>query len=1046
MVAWLLAVGIWLWAGSGDALAGMSTSDATVGSDTSEDAPAVSDGSGEVSAVGVVESAGSAGFVAESYARDYSVTVGEAGRRLNRVASLQEAMGSIRALEGSRVAGWGVDHGEDFGAWVWLAGDAVPGVEAARVAAAHDDVEIRTGANHTYEELLAAQDRIDPKLVEDDPEVSSKIAAMVVYTGIDMAANSVKIAIDPGSGSGRSRRNATSGQESDAEGFAKQAAELGEALQKHTGVGVTVTDASGFAKTANFRAGDAITTCTAGFAAKQTGGLYGLLTAGHCNNYQRLHGQVLPFVVGGQGPRADAQFHSVPFGSPLWLTNQYICGADADAVCGVTGTRERTEMMGAYVCKTGKVTGVSCGEVTDITISLAEWLTDGANACQDEDGNAMTCENVFVEMQGPGLSVCSGDSGAPVYDANGVAYGILGGSSGGRLPCGYEGVRALFTAIKEAETYLGVKVLTATPSLPGVPQNLEGRLRTDTAGVLELTWEPVEDAMRYNVYRLIRGLGLDYELIGTPRLPRFADEHGGFSLGLRNQYIVRAATNISVSRPSNDFQIDTITTKDLHAVVSSDGAHVELSWKLVSPGHIVDFPLFEIYRRTVGQGTDYSSIGREKCCSMLDTISGLPPGEKYVYRVRPINSNNWMGSWGLSSNYATVQIPITRPHARPAFDGMIRPNGKPFRGAIISWDMGASWDKIKDQSLLFAVDRRAAVEGQEYVFIGATEVDKPIYYDPLERLTPGLEYYYRVITIAKPRWWVNPPLYASIKVPALTDLKASVSPDSTLVRITWAKPVGDVVRYEVYRRAAVKGHAYAKIGESRTASYSDRYAGLVPGVEYYYRVKAVGASGLAGSWGSGKNYARAVAPAVGNIKAATVSGGVSVSWAKPVGDVVRYEVYRRAAVKGYAYAKIGETETASYSDRYAGLVPGVEYYYRVKAVGASGLAGSWGSGKNYARAVAPAVGNIKAATVSGGVSVSWAKPVGDVVRYEVYRRAAVKGYAYAKIGETETASYSDRYAGLVPGVEYYYRVKAVGASGLAGSWGPGPNYASIRYR
>ncbi len=1064
MVAWLVAVGMWLWAGSAEASAitGTSETEASSGSsgepaavtDTSED-ETVSDGSGEEAiadgsqdelAAGVVESEGSAGFVAESYARDYSVSVEEAGRRLSRIASLQEAMGSIRALEGSRVAGWGINHGNDFGAWVWLAGEEAPGVEAARVAAAHDDVEIRTGANHTYEELQAAQDQINPMQIKGDPEIRSKIAAMVVYTGIDMTANSVKIAIDPGLGSGRSRRDATPQQASITEGVAAEAALLGEALQEHTGVGVTLTDATGFAKTANFRAGQSITTCTAGFAAKKVGGPYGVLTAGHCNDYQRLHGQVLPFVVGGQGPRADAQFHSVPFGSPLWLTNEYICGADADAVCGVTGTRERTEMMGAYVCKTGKVTGVSCGEVTDITISLAEWLADGANACQDKDGNRITCENVFVEVQGPSLSVCSGDSGAPVYDANGVAYGILGGSNGGRVPCGYEGVRALFTAIKEAEDYLGVRVLTATPSLPSVPQNLEGRLRTDTAGVLELTWEPVEDAMRYNVYRLIRGLGLDYELIGTPRLPRFADEHGGFSLGLRNQYIVRAATNISVSRPSNDFQIDTITTKDLRAVVSSDGAHVDLSWKLVSPGHIVDFPLFEIYRRTVGQDTGYSSIGREKCCSMLDTISGLPPGEEYVYRVRPINSNNWMGSWGLSSNYATVQIPITRPHARPAFDGMIRPNGKPFRGAIISWDMGASWDKIKDQALLFAVDRRAAVEGQEYVFLGATEVDKPIFYDPLEKLTPGLEYYYRVITIAKPKWWVNPPLYASIKVPASTDLEASVSPDLTSIRISWAKPVGDVVSYEVYRRAAVKGYAYRKIGESRTASYSDRSAGLIPGVEYYYRVKAVGASGLAGSWGSGKNYAWAVAPAVGNIKAATVSGNVLVSWAKPVGDVVSYEVYRRAAVKGYAYRKIGESRTASYSDRSAGLIPGVEYYYRVKAVGASGLAGSWGSGKNYAWAVAPAVGNIKAATVSGNVLVSWAKPVGDVVSYEVYRRAAVKGYAYRKIGESRTASYSDRSAGLIPGVEYYYRVKAVGASGLAGSWGPGPNYASVKYR
>ncbi len=98
--------------------------------------------------------------MAESYARDYSVSIGEAGRRLNQIGLLQKVMGSIRALEGPRVAGWGIDHGEDFGAWVWLTGDDQPSVEASRVAAAYDDVEIRTGAVHTYVELRAAQDRI----------------------------------------------------------------------------------------------------------------------------------------------------------------------------------------------------------------------------------------------------------------------------------------------------------------------------------------------------------------------------------------------------------------------------------------------------------------------------------------------------------------------------------------------------------------------------------------------------------------------------------------------------------------------------------------------------------------------------------------------------------------------------------------------------------------------------------------------------------------------------------------------------------------------
>ncbi len=271
---------------------------------------------------------------------------------------------------------------------MWLAGDDQPGVEAARVAAAYGDVEIRTGAAYTYEELRAAQDRIDPALAADDPEMSSKIAAMVVYTGIDMAANSVSVGIDSGSGSGRSRRDTSSGVESDAEGgFAAETARFDEALQEHTGVGVVMADATGFEENANFRAGEEMWTCTAGFAAQQAGGTYGVLTAGHCDDYQAMHGVWLSFVVGDLGPRADAQFHRFPLGASLQLTNEYKCGAKGSSVCKVTGTAKRIDMMGSYICKTGKNTGVSCGEVTDISATLPE----STCPCRLDSGINMLC-------------------------------------------------------------------------------------------------------------------------------------------------------------------------------------------------------------------------------------------------------------------------------------------------------------------------------------------------------------------------------------------------------------------------------------------------------------------------------------------------------------------------------------------------------------------------------------------------------------------------------------------------------------------------------
>ncbi len=962
MLALLLTVGLWLWAGSGEALADTGTSEDAAASDGS---PAVVDGSQEEPAVSVVETAGSPGFVAESYARDYSVSVGEAGRRLSRIALLQEAMGSIRALEGSRVAGWGIDHGEDFGAWVWLAGDEAPGVEAARVAAAHDDVEIRTGAAHTYEELRAAQDRIDPTLVADDLEVSSKIAAMVVYTGIDMAANSVKIAINSDLGSGRSRRDATPGVKPDTEGFDAEAAVLGEALQKHTGVGVTVTDASGFAKTANFRAGDAIWGCTVGFAAKQVGGPYGILTAGHCDEDQEMHGVWIPFVVGGRGTRADAQFHEIPLGSSRQLTNDYVCGAKADSVCEVTGTAKRDDMMGDYVCHTGKNTGVSCGTVTDITISLTEWYDDGSNACQDQDENGIACEKVFVEAHGPNMEVCVGDSGGPVYDANGIAYGIL--TAGNGAYCGQRNLYIIFSVVNEIESYLNVEVLTEPVTAPGAaPQNLTGSLaldpESDSRVSLKLTWNPVDDAAGYSVYRRESGSGSEYEHIGSALQPTYFDPvsegsdpderaHKLIVAGLKYQYIVRANNANHLSEPSSAPHINIRAAKELRAKMNLEAPlserGVQLSWKLTPYLSHNQVRFFRIYRREIGSGQGYErvgwkTVGWNECCDYLDPISKLRPGAEYLYRIKPISWDDDIGSWGSNSDYAAVRVPTAKPKARVADPGTAH-NGKVFRGVIVSWN------EVEGDVASYDVYRRAAVAGHPYERIAT--ISETEYYDPEAGLTPGMEYYYRIKTVSSTDvvgHWGSRSNYAAVRLPALTGLQASVSSDSASVTLTWTKPAGDIAGYEVYRRAAVHGQPYTRINQTATASYSDPSTGLVPGAEYYYRVKAVSAAGAVGSWGTGKNYAPVVAPAVGGLESVRVSGGVSVSWQQSTGDVARYEVYRRVAVQGQPYTKIHDTTTSPYLDRSANLTSGTEYYYRVKPVGASGVVGGWGPGSNYA--------------------------------------------------------------------------------------------------
>lgn len=411
----------------------------------------------------------------ESYASEYSVSLQQAQRRLDRIQPMQEILASIRELESDRLAGWGIDHSGTFTGWVWLTGTQPPSVDAASVADAHTDIEIRTGANHSYAALLAAQDELGAVgpvgRVDDGP--GSGVWSIVTFTDIDMRANGIEIGIDPALGNsvpgGLTNTDAPAVTD---ETLQTKATEVAGILQDHIPVRFAVVDGRGVGPAAQFTGGEAMGECTAGFAAQQTGGsrLYGMITAGHCgadgpNETETfaMHDVTLPFVKGWAGVSADAQFHKIPTGSSHVLHDDYICNYSRNVRCDVTGTKARRDMakryrnrfVGDYVCHAGRQTHVTCANVTSIN-----YQPNYDGACLDASGNETRCYNVFVKVSGSSLESCGGDSGGPWYRSK-VAYGIHMGHSPSKNNCDDPSVSfAFFSAIKEVESFLGVEILT----------------------------------------------------------------------------------------------------------------------------------------------------------------------------------------------------------------------------------------------------------------------------------------------------------------------------------------------------------------------------------------------------------------------------------------------------------------------------------------------------------------------------------------------------------------------------------------------------------
>ncbi len=161
--------------------------------------------------------------------------------RYERTRVLPQILDSIREIENTRIAGWGTDPNTLKG-WVLLAGDEPPNPDAARIASAHDDIDIRIGAEHTHAELLTAKRELFNHI--EPTGVLADIERIVTFTGIDMEANAVRIGIDPALDNPCNLT--TPDPATNDEDFQAKAAEITQQLQETLAIAFVIVDGRGF--------------------------------------------------------------------------------------------------------------------------------------------------------------------------------------------------------------------------------------------------------------------------------------------------------------------------------------------------------------------------------------------------------------------------------------------------------------------------------------------------------------------------------------------------------------------------------------------------------------------------------------------------------------------------------------------------------------------------------------------------------------------------------------------------------------------------------
>lgn len=318
---------------------------------------------------------------AQAYATRYGTTLKEATRRLN----LQDTVGDLEeqlvSNESDTFAGLWIQHEPEYKVVVNFTENGDSTISSyVNASDLKDLVEVRAASNT----LVALQQaRTTAKTTGNSVNTKTE-------SDINVFENKVELFV------------------LDKANFESRLTEEGIALPDV----VQTIEVPRFSKTeANIYGGLHLTPCTAGFSVKNNIGDKGITTAEHCGEtaqYNILYnGDALDYQEGLNQGSLDVGWYTTPGYTPINRIK------DGHGGRSITGEKHRNnQSIGTNVCKYGKITGYTCGEI------ISKWF--------DPPGNYNA---TWMRVHNPDeddLSA-SGDSGGPWFVGT-KAYGIHHGA------------------------------------------------------------------------------------------------------------------------------------------------------------------------------------------------------------------------------------------------------------------------------------------------------------------------------------------------------------------------------------------------------------------------------------------------------------------------------------------------------------------------------------------------------------------------------------------------------------------------------------------
>ncbi len=419
-------------------------------------------------------------------------------------------------------------------------------------------------------------------------------------------------------------------------------------------------------------------------------------------------------------------------------------------------------------------------------------------------------------------------------------------------------------------------------------------------GVTKLSWDSIEDAQSYQVYRATSKSGKYTRLSTTTKKYYY---HSSATLGKTYYYKVRAVLE-NDAKTSYSNIVSSCRNLERPVVTlgnSASSGKITVSWNAVE-GAVK----YKVYRATSKSGT-YKVILTTDKTSMTNTSTTA--GKTYYYKVKAIAENEQANSDFSSVKSRTCDL------ARPSITLTNTSTGK----------IKATWKAI-DGAKEYKVYRATSKDGTYKLMKTTTGTT---YTNTTAK--GGNVYYYKVKAIASNSSANS--AYSTVKS-RTCDLTQPVLSISTVassgrVQLSWTS-VDNAIKYWVYRSTSKNG-TYDCIKTLTETTFIDTTA--TADTTYYYKVRAVSSNSSAHS-----PYSATKSGTYKRLSTLTLSielndeGKPKLSW-NEVNNAAKYTVYRAFSKNGKYELQYTTTQTR-YSN--TGAASGVTYFYKVKAVDSAG--------------------------------------------------------------------------------------------------------------